>query len=1157
MEQMVIYSRSNTAKYELPYEDPIRDVTTAKLQRQHMANDYVQLTIHTTETMPLEVGDWIEVRGCRYSIRSASDITRSGEDDYTYNVTFYGAMYNLMRYMFRDTPVTGRSSQNTFGLTLSLKDFIKVIIHNVMRGEGINAANAAQSPWIFDEDSCPDSDPITMSFDKQNCLTALQNIVEQFDVEFLITQELNETYGIWQCTIRVGEFGNVVNNTPFSYGEGNGLYQLQETKVDDSCIVNRLWPEGSTENILSGYRGYSMRLQLPRKNVPLLGSDATRRYSRKEHTIEINGERCVFAAGYPIGIEDDDSRYVDEESLYAGSEDAVHGRWKKEGEENWRYSPFNPSGLITGYGILEDSAVFDDIMPSPTFKVIKPLSTNSRLSFFCDVEFELDAIWSDTFADFREWCLLKTQLVPSQAQYNACKTMHDNEGSAYDEDIDLWEIYRIGVGDGEISRFTNPYIVWRQTHHSASAPDLPSLPEAYSQDIYAEYETFRTYLLSSSNSKYLIDGGQVAFVDGKCAGIDFDIAENGFVFWSDFSSAQRSEVAFSSSRSYAVGDYCIRNNHPYRFTEAHTGLWNSNHVTEAPFGLLTINIKTEQDTGDVFPSEDEFGAFRIAPGDKFKLVSIYFPYEYYEDAEEELWFAAYEKFESIKYAQLRYKLAFDQMFVDENKAIFEAILPGDYITITDDRFGFSNKKMRVTQVDCNLLNDIEYQITLQSVQKKRTRHGLSLHDYNELYEAISEVGINEPRYRRNNRTSGNGAMSFITANGYLRAERVADEFVATRMLADQAISAAKILDGAVSRAKIAARAINASLLDDYAVTAAKIASGAITSTKISAGAITMDKLAQAVNYYLNNTLTLDRHYEGSVEFASNVLKLNNLKFVDSYTKELLGHDVASWTNAADIDIDFTDTGTYEADKGYSVYAVLESDGTCTYHVALGDEEVENNYMKIGDVSAEDGGTRTFTPCIGDTYIQKGAIRDSSGNAVLDMSNGRILGTLKFTGLKDGSNNDLDILSVLGSSPTTTGSLRKRMTDAEDTIGADDTAGLRKRIKDNEDAIGDNNSGLVKAVNANTSKIGNATTSNTLVYKINELIDDLTTFNTYWRALQTAYNGLLDDLQNNGGITQAQKNNRQVGIQQCSTGADLIERCSATPRDMTIPTKFTS
>lgn len=1091
MEQMVIYSRTGAVKYELPSTDPIYSPTAAKLQRQHMANDYVQVSLQTNDTLTLAIGDWIEVRGNRYSIRSQSDITRTGEDTFSYSITFYGKMYDLMRYRYRNTAIDGCSAQNTFDLTFSLKDFINVIVNNVMRAESISESDAASSPWLFDEASCPETSPVTMSFDKLNCLTAIQNICEQFDVEFLITQALT-AYG-WQCTIHVGQFGSVVNNTPFEYGHGSGLYQLQETKVDDSSIVNRLWAEGSTENILSGYRGYSMRLQLPRKGVPRTDDTGCNfRRSKREHTITINGEKYIFAAGYPIGINTDDDRYVDEDTLYAGSNDPANGWWKKEGDANWHYAPFNPSGLVTNYGPLESSEVFDDIKPSPTFKVIKPLSTNSRFAFFCSVDFDLDGIWTDTYSDFREWCLLKTQLTPTEAQYNACKTVYDNNGGTYDEDASLWEAYRIEIGDGTATVRNNPYAEWRQQHHSASAPSLPTLPADYNQVIYAEYTIFRNYLVSSTNSKYLIDGGQVAFIDGKLAGLDFSIAEGGFKFYSEFSSAERSEVLFSSSKTYAIGDYCIRLTSgvykPYCFTSAHTGAWNSSHVSEAPFGLVTINKKVEEDTQHEFPSEDEFGAFRIAPNDTFKLVGIYFPYSYYEDAEEDLWFAAYEKFESVKMPAVQYKLTFDQIFVSENKAIFEAILPGDYISITDDRFGLVSKKMRVLQVDCNLLNNTEYQITLENIHKNRVRSGLSVVDSNEIWRALAEASIDDPHFLRNNRNSGDRVLSFLTANGSLRGVRIADDTIATRMIADQAINSDKLGASSVTAAKIANGSVTETKIADGSVTANKIPNNTISQQKLNYAVSAIINLVPIIQRFANDGTMLDRHHNGTIEFdgEGKILEVKDCVITDSLSKLRLGSSMNNWA-AANVSFDFSDG--YDADAEYYLCALLKEDGSSTLVLKdSGEDLYSDNSLFMGTITAEIDGQRSYIPQVGETYIENGALKDSAGNVVLDIRNGIMKGELQIDGLKDGNGYNTDILSILGRLPNTAGGLRKLVADATETIG-------------------DNNSGLVKKTNDLGQSIGDVSTAGSILYRIKD-IDSAT---VGLDALKSAINTLKSQL----------------------------------------------
>lgn len=745
MEQIIIYDKSEDVKYDLQSERPVRSVVSAKLQRQHMANDYVQMQVVTSEIMNLEIGDYIEVHGCRYAIRTVSDVVRSGEDEYTYTITFYGVMYDLMRYKFRNTSTNGVSATDSFDLTYSLKEFIAVLINNVER--------CNDKTWAFDETGCPDTEPITMSFDKQNLLTALQNITTEFDVEFRISQEDKD--GVWMKTLHVGTFGDVVNSTPFEYGMGNGLYQLQEGKVDDSCIINRLWVEGGTDNILSGYRGYSSRLQLP-----------MRRQSSKEHTITVDGEDITFPAGVWIGIEDDENRYVDEEVLATLSTQSG----------GTAIDPYKSTDLIDRYGIIEDSVTFDDVIPTRTFEVKSITNTNGRV-LTCDVDFDLTAKWLLNYEDFNEWCRLKTSIEPTEAEYNACVDFEMDQSN-----VTSWNDYRVEIGTNNT---TDPYRQWYYEHHSA----YPYQPDDYKQEVYEQYCIYKD-VVDGNNSKYLIDGGQLAFIDGKLAGLTFDIGET------------------------------------YSYNES-TGI-----------STITI-IQKEDETETVYPSEDEFGAFRIAVGDHFKLVNIYMPYSYYEDAEEELWFKAYEKFESVKYASYLYKLTFDKIFVEDNDTLFASILPGDYITITDSRFGISAKRMRVTQVDCDLTTEYDYTITLESVHKLSTRYGYVMQKNDtDVIQALKEMGLDDPLYRRNNRVSGATALHrILDGNGYLRDVRVSDLFIAERMIKPNAITTAKlglqavaennIKDSAVTHDKIKDKAIKADLIDDNAVTKDHISHGII------------------------------------------------------------------------------------------------------------------------------------------------------------------------------------------------------------------------------------------------------------------------------------------------------------------------------------------
>ena len=164
-------------------------------------------------------------------------------------------MYDLMKCLYRNTGADGSSSASIFDLTYTLKEFIWVIIYNMNRDY--------PGRWTFDAANCPDTEPLTVQFSTQNCLNVLQTLCgeDYFNTDFRITQ----ADGV--CTIHVGKFGERVNPPGgaewFEWGKNKGLYTLTEKKVDDKAVITRLWVEGGTTNVRSGYRDFSDRIQLP------------------------------------------------------------------------------------------------------------------------------------------------------------------------------------------------------------------------------------------------------------------------------------------------------------------------------------------------------------------------------------------------------------------------------------------------------------------------------------------------------------------------------------------------------------------------------------------------------------------------------------------------------------------------------------------------------------------------------------------------------------------------------------------------------------------------------------------------------------------------------------------------------------------------------
>jgi hypothetical protein len=312
MEQISIFRKDGT-QTKLFTTEPFRAVSQAVQNITLLGDDNVQLTIKSSEMMDFAIGDKIIVGGDEYTIRTKANREILGEDLYSYDVVFYGVMYELMKSQYRDTDANGNSTKSTFDLTYSLADFVKVLIYNVNRDyPGI---------WVFDQANCPETEPRTMQFSRQNCLQALQSHCKEFGYEFRISQN----GGI--RTIQVGKFGNIVTppggNAFFEWGKENGLFTLKEQKIDDRSVITRLWVEGGQKNIRSDYRGYSDRLQLP-----------LRRKNNKAHTL--NDGTVIPADSEYIGITNDANRYI---------EDAE---------------------LKNQIGSIEDTEYFDDIFPTRT-----------------------------------------------------------------------------------------------------------------------------------------------------------------------------------------------------------------------------------------------------------------------------------------------------------------------------------------------------------------------------------------------------------------------------------------------------------------------------------------------------------------------------------------------------------------------------------------------------------------------------------------------------------------------------------------------------------------------------------------------------------------------------------------------------------------------
>lgn len=326
MEQIII-KKLNGEEIKLFSTDPVSFVTQATQDHTLMSTDTVKISFKSTQSVSIQIGDKIQIVNDTYTIRTANTKEILDEELFSYELTFYGSIYDLLKSQYRDTNASGISYNSSFDLTYSLKDFIKVVIYNLNRDY--------PGKWQFDETNCPNTDPILMSFSKQNCLNALQTICKEFKYDFYITQS-NDIR-----TIHIGSTNKIITppggKTHFEWGKGNGLYRLKEKNVDDKSVISRLWVEGGTQNIKSNYRNYSQRLQLP-----------LARLNKKSHTL-YDGT-VIPAFSETIGISSEARRFIEDSALSA-----------KLG------------------GVVEDTEHYDHIYPQRTGEVTaKPTATEGE-----------------------------------------------------------------------------------------------------------------------------------------------------------------------------------------------------------------------------------------------------------------------------------------------------------------------------------------------------------------------------------------------------------------------------------------------------------------------------------------------------------------------------------------------------------------------------------------------------------------------------------------------------------------------------------------------------------------------------------------------------------------------------------------------------------
>lgn len=241
----IIITKPNGSRVPMESRATATAITAAKQTWALNAEDTIAITVVSPFPQSYGIGDVITVFGRDYRLNRLPKVSKTGMQEYQYDLEFESIQYDLMRVTYDvNINTTNNQLQDIQGdsLTGDLKRFMDVLISNANR--------VFPGKWALGV--CPETDgDNTLTFsESDNCLSVLQTLCseDKFGVEF----EIERVNGVYVINIKK----TIGQTLPFvlEYGKGKGLYSISRENVSSSNIVTRLKVYGSTENITSKYR---------------------------------------------------------------------------------------------------------------------------------------------------------------------------------------------------------------------------------------------------------------------------------------------------------------------------------------------------------------------------------------------------------------------------------------------------------------------------------------------------------------------------------------------------------------------------------------------------------------------------------------------------------------------------------------------------------------------------------------------------------------------------------------------------------------------------------------------------------------------------------------------------------------------------------------
>ena len=230
--ELKIYNQQGVLKATVSPSDSDRHV------KEVMNDNVLNLSFTLYEYVRLGVNDYVDFDGERFTLLEDYKPEQNSTVEYVYNCKFYGIESELKKA--KVLKLVDNENELSFSYDATAAEHLQLICDNINRIKGGNA-------WVIGE--VVSTGNVNIEYDNIFCFDALSEIAKNFDTEWWIE---GSTINLSRC-----EHGTAV---PLGYGKG--LKKLTRVANDTVPFFTRLYPLGSTRNIVQSDYGYK-RLQLP------------------------------------------------------------------------------------------------------------------------------------------------------------------------------------------------------------------------------------------------------------------------------------------------------------------------------------------------------------------------------------------------------------------------------------------------------------------------------------------------------------------------------------------------------------------------------------------------------------------------------------------------------------------------------------------------------------------------------------------------------------------------------------------------------------------------------------------------------------------------------------------------------------------------------